>query len=50
MAARRQFEYLELVNYQLEKMRENGVLDQLLKRHLEAFPATKEYICSRAEV
>ncbi len=50
MAARRQFEYSDLVNHQLEKIGESGVLDQLLKRYLETLSSTKEYICSRLEV
>ncbi len=50
MAVGKDFQYTRLLNYQLSRLRESGVLDQLLRRHLEPISSTREYICSAVEV
>ncbi len=50
MAVRKRFAYLGLLNHQLDKMRETGVFDQLMRRHLEPLANTREYICSANKV
>ncbi len=50
MGARRGFEYLGLVNHQIERLTENGVLHQLTKRHLEPIAATRAFLCSGVTV
>ncbi len=50
MGARKGFWYKDLVNYQIEQLREKGILDQLIRKHLEPISSTQDYICSTNQV
>ena len=50
IATRKDFEYQGLLNFHIEKLRENGVLDLLSARHLEPVSKSKDYLCSNVQV
>ncbi len=50
LGARQGFEFLPLLNHQLNKMKEGGLVNWLRKKYLEPIASTKEYICSSQEV
>lgn len=50
MPVKKGFPYKNLINHQLEKMMESGVLDQIKKRHLSPLSKTQSYICSAVQV
>lgn len=50
MPVRKGFPYKDLINYQLEKMIESGVMDHIKKRHLTPLSSTRSFVCSSKEV
>ncbi len=50
MPVRRDFPYKNLVDHQIEKMKETGVLDQVKRRHLYPLSKQQSYICSDKQV
>ncbi len=50
MAAKKSFWYKELIDYHIDRIRQNGVLDHLKRKYLEPVSNTPEYICSAEQV